>query len=88
MGRALSLTPTLSGRYALLGQQRHELAAAFFVLGGSVRDAVAALSRDPTQPDPMLALLVCRLTASRAPAAGIQVMQNSSLGRVCIVRTG
>lgn len=30
-------TAALKNGYALLGQQRHELAAAFFVLGGSVR---------------------------------------------------
>ena len=37
-------TAALKNGYALLGQQRHELAAAFFVLGGSVRCA-ASLSR-------------------------------------------
>jgi hypothetical protein len=35
-------TAALKNGYALLGQQRHELAAAFFVLGGSVRASAAA----------------------------------------------
>ncbi|KAK3237811.1 hypothetical protein CYMTET_52138 [Cymbomonas tetramitiformis] len=53
-------TAALKNGYTLMGQGRHELAAAFFVLGGSLSDAVATLKRS-SQPDPSLALLVCRL---------------------------
>ncbi|EFJ47769.1 hypothetical protein VOLCADRAFT_117790 [Volvox carteri f. nagariensis] len=45
--------------FALLGQHRYELAAAFFILAGQLYDAVSVLVRE--QRDPQLALLVARL---------------------------
>jgi hypothetical protein len=60
-------TAALKNGFALLGQLRYKLAGAFFLLGGSVHDCTAALTRSKT-PDTNLALLVCRLTASVAAA--------------------
>ncbi|GIM04382.1 hypothetical protein Vretimale_8962, partial [Volvox reticuliferus] len=45
--------------FALLGQHRYELAAAFFILAGQQYDAVSVLVRE--RRDPQLALLVARL---------------------------
>eukprot|EP00898_Chlorokybus_atmophyticus_P002470 jgi/Chlat1/3223/Chrsp22S03421 len=52
-------TAALKNAYVLLGQHRHELAAAFFLIGGSLEDAANVLAKG--LPDPALALLVCRL---------------------------
>lgn len=56
-------------RYALLGQLRNHLAAAFFLLGDSLSDAVSAITRSESA-DYALALLVCRLTHMRASSGG------------------
>ncbi|GFR41681.1 hypothetical protein Agub_g2427 [Astrephomene gubernaculifera] len=52
--------------FALLGQHRYELAAAFFILAAQPQEAVSVLVRE--RRDPQLALLVARLLD--APAAG------------------
>ncbi|MEW5313195.1 MAG: hypothetical protein WDW38_004781 [Sanguina aurantia] len=45
--------------FALIGQHRYELAASFFILSGSIKDAVGVLAHE--LGDPQLALWVARL---------------------------
>lgn len=52
-------TAALKNAYALLGKQRFEYAAAFFVLGGGVRDAVNVCVRNLN--DPLLAVALARV---------------------------
>ena len=52
-------TAALKNAYALLGKQRFEYAAAFFVLGGGVRDAVNVCVRH--LDDPQLAVALARV---------------------------
>ncbi|GIL64640.1 hypothetical protein Vafri_18534, partial [Volvox africanus] len=54
--------------FALLGQHRYELAAAFFILAGQQYDAVSVLVRE--RRDPQLALLVTRLLDPPGHAPG------------------
>jgi hypothetical protein len=49
----------LKNSYVLMGQHRHELAAAFFLLGGALDEAAGVCCKNLR--DPQLALLVCRL---------------------------
>jgi hypothetical protein len=42
-----------------MGKHRHELAAAFFLLGGDIDSAVSVCTK--TREDPQLGLVVCRL---------------------------
>ena len=52
-------TAALKNAYALLGKQRFEYAAAFFVLGGGVRDAVNVCVKH--LDDPQLAVALARV---------------------------
>ncbi|KAG2488583.1 hypothetical protein HYH03_012902 [Edaphochlamys debaryana] len=54
--------------FALLGQHRYELAAAFFILAGQHSDAVGVLVRE--RRDPQLALLVARLLDASGGVTG------------------
>jgi hypothetical protein len=54
--------------FALLGQHRHALAAAFFLLAGAAWDGVGVLAREAG--DPQLALLVARLVDTGGGGGG------------------
>jgi hypothetical protein len=49
----------LKNAYALLGKQRYDYAAAFFLLAGNLRDAVGICIKH--LDDPQLAILICRI---------------------------
>ncbi|KAG0631662.1 hypothetical protein M758_1G270500 [Ceratodon purpureus] len=49
----------LKNAYVLMGKHRHELAAAFFLLGGDIDSAVSVCTKN--LEDPQLGLVVCRL---------------------------
>ncbi|KAL7747460.1 regulator of (H+)-ATPase in vacuolar membrane [Sorochytrium milnesiophthora] len=52
-------TAALKNAFVLLGRQRHEYAAAFFLLGDSLKDAVSVCLKQLN--DPQLAIVLCRL---------------------------
>ncbi|GFH33780.1 uncharacterized protein HaLaN_33201, partial [Haematococcus lacustris] len=53
--------------YALLGQHKYDLAAAFFLLSGALGDAVSVLAKE--RGEPQLALMVARLAGPEATSA-------------------
>lgn len=73
-------TVALKNAYALLSKQKFSLAAAYFLLGGSLSDAISVLCRNAK--DIALAIFVCRLftsTAGRSEEAGRELLQRTVL---------
>ena len=52
-------TAAQKNAYVLMGKHRYELAAAFFLLGNSLEDAISVCHRN--MKDPQLAVVICRL---------------------------
>lgn len=60
--------------FVLMGQHRHELAAAFFIVGGTPDAAIGVAAHD--MRDPQLALVLCRLVYGKAgTAAELRLLQ-------------
>lgn len=67
----------LKNAFALLSQHRYELAATFFLLGGSPKDCAGVLAHD--HQDPQLALLVCRVVGGAEGDAALVDLVDSRL---------
>jgi hypothetical protein len=63
----------LKNSYVLMGQHRHELAAAFFLLGGALDEAAGVCCKNLR--DPQLALLVCRLREGADGPVGRELLR-------------
>jgi hypothetical protein len=60
----------IKNAYVLMSKHRHELAAAFFILGGSNEDAVGVCAKE--MKDPQLALFIARLLNNNGPGGEVE----------------
>ncbi|KAJ3351017.1 regulator of (H+)-ATPase in vacuolar membrane, partial [Kappamyces sp. JEL0680] len=67
----------LKNAFALLGKQRYEYAAAFFLLGGKLKDAVNVCMKQLN--DPQLAICICRIYEGENGPVLIDLLENSLL---------
>lgn len=67
-------TAALKNAYALLGKQRYEYAASFFLLAGKLSDAVGVCLKQ--LQDPQLAITLCRLYEGERGPVLADIMAN------------